>query len=393
MLLLSTSPLWAMVNGFAALGLVAGVVVTRQPEFFRLWALTKSDWGWVLFAAGLGGVLAYPVNRWVLAHWGSRSMLFRFGMAGGALLALVPWLPGFPGLLAGVFLQGVIYSGIGVATNHQGSEWELRQGQRVMGRLHATFFVGGVLSALLSALLGTLGVSLAIHMAGVGLLAAWLHCSAAVSLRGAFPAIPAGADMAPRGIGEGRPLGFLFGWCMVLEGGVMGWASVYLNRALGASEAVSGIGLAIFCGAMAIGRLLSDRLAARYGAATLVRAGAALCALSLGLAASLQQLPAAFLAFAATGFGLAAAAPTVFSAAGRVSGDAVAFVAGMGAIGGLLGPLVLGRIASQLSLHWVLAALAAVGLVVAWQARALAEPRPRPAAPPTPAIGSPHEPA
>jgi uncharacterized membrane protein YfcA len=65
----------------------------------------------------------------------------------------------------------------------------------------------------------------------------------------------------------------------------------------------------------------------------------------------------------------------------------------MGAIGGLLGPLVLGRIASQLSLHWVLATLAAVGLVVAWQARALAEPRPRPAGPPTPAIGSPHEPA
>ena len=391
MLHLSTAPLWAIVNAFAALGAVAGVLVTRQPEVFRLWALTRSDWGWVLFAAGLGGVLAYPVNRWVLAHWGSRRMLFRFGTAGGFLLALVPWLPALPGLLAGTFLQGAIYSGVGVAINHQASELELRQGLRVMGRLHATFFVGGVLSALLSSLCGALGVSLAIHMAGVGLLVAWLHRSAAVSLDSAFACAAAAVPEPPHGIGEGRGLGLLFGWCMVLEGGVMGWASVYLNQGLKASEGLSGIGLAVFSGAMAIGRLLSDGLVARYGAARLVRSGAAVCALALVSAAALHRLPVALVAFAATGLGLAAAAPTIFSAAGRRSGDAVAFVAGMGAIGGLLGPLVLGRIASGLSLDWVLAALAAVALVITWRADALAERGSVPGGCPPRPMGSTHE--
>lgn len=374
MFLVSTGPLWAIVNGFTALGAAAAVLVSRQPEFFRVWALTKSDWGWVLFAAGLGAVLSYPINRRALARWGSDTMLLRFGVAGGVLLAAIPWLPALPGLLAGIFLQGAIYSGVGVAINHLAAKWELEQGRRMMGRLHAMFFVGGVISALLSSLLGAVGVDLTLHMAGVGLLAAGLHASAAISLSNRFAAVAPAPGEALHKPDHGRALGRLFGWCMVLEGGVMGWASVYLNQGLKASEGISGIGLAVFSGAMAVGRILSDRLVGRHGAAALVRSGAALCALALALAAALKQLPVALLAFAATGFGLASAAPAVFSAAGRRSGDAVALVAGIGALGGLLGPLALGRIASALSLDWVLAALAAVGLVIARLAGALAEP-------------------
>lgn len=367
---LSTTPLWALINGFAALGAVASVLITRQPEFFSRWGLTSSDWGWVLFAAGLGGVLAYPLNRWVLAHWGSRSMLFRFGTAGGALLAMIPWLPGLPALLAGVFLQGVINSGVSVAINHQAAEWELHRGRRTMGRLHATFFMGSVLSAVLSSLLAALGIGLALHMAGVGLAVAWLHRSSALSLQSVPRPAPGGA--AHHGKVGGLALGLLLGWCTVLESGVMGWASVYLNQGLKASESVSGMGLAAFSGAMAIGRLFSDRLVTRHGPARLVRIGAGVCAVFLALAAGLQQMPMAFLAFAATGLGLAAAAPTIFSAAGRISGETLALVAGMGAMGGLLGPVLLGRVASLLSLDWVLAALAAVSLVIAWQAKTLA---------------------
>jgi len=373
MLLLSTRPLWAMVNGFAVLGAVASVLVTRQPEFFRLWSLTRSDWGWELVAAGLGGVLAYPVNRWVLARWGSRTMFLRHGTAGGVILALVPWLPGFPGLLAGIFVQSVIFSGVGVALNHQASELELHQGRRVMGRLHATFYVGSVASALLSSLLGALEVSLAIHMAAVGALTVWLNRSAACSLDVLPPSAPVAVENPRHDEGAGVALGLLFGWSMVLEGGVMGWASVYLNQSLGASAGVSGIGLAVFSASMALGRLCCDGLVVRYGAVSLMRTGGIACAFALAVAAGLQFVPVAFLAFAITGFGLAAAAPVVFSVAGRVSGETVALVAGIGAIGGLLGPLLLGRVASHLSLNWVLGTLALVSLVIAWQASALAE--------------------
>jgi MFS family permease len=160
---------------------------------------------------------------------------------------------------------------------------------------------------------------------------------------------------------------------MVLEGGLMGWTSVYLNQSLHASESLSGAGLAFFSGAMAFGRLFSDRLAAHYGALRLVRAGAVACAVSLLAATCLNVLPVALAAFAVCGLGLAAVAPVIFSAAGRVGGDAVALVTGMGAIGGLVGPLLLGRVASMLSLNWVLLTLGLVSAVIAWQAKVLGE--------------------
>lgn len=365
-------PLWALVTGFAALGGVGSVLMTRQPEFYHRWGLDNAEWGWVLFSGGLGGVLAYPLNRALLLRWGSRTMLHRFGTAGGIVLALIPWLPGLPGLLAGLFLQGMIYNGVSVAINHQAAQWELRQGRRMMGRLHATFFIGSVLSAFISGLLAAAGVNLAVHMAAVGLLAALVHRAAAATLRAEVTPPPDQVDVRPAA-DAWLGLGLLLCWCTVLESGVMGWASVYLSQALHAADSVAGFGLAVFSGAMALGRLASDGLVNRYGGARLVRLGGCLCAAALLLAAWLQAMPLALLAFAVTGLGLAAAAPVIFSAAGRMGGEALALVAGLGALGGLLGPLLLGRVASLLSLEWVLSLLAAVSVVIAWQARVLGE--------------------
>lgn len=363
-------PLWALVTGFAALGGVGSVLMTRQPEFYHRWGLDNAEWGWVLFSGGLGGVLAYPLNRALLLRWGSRTMLHRFGTAGGIVLGLIPWLPGLPGLLAGLFLQGMIYNGVSVAINHQAAQWELHQGRRMMGRLHATFFIGSVLSAFVSGLLAAAGVNLALHMAAVGLLAALVHRAAAATLRAEAAAPAEQVDVRPA-VDAWLGLGLLLCWCTVLESGLMGWASVYLSQALHAADSVAGFGLAVFSGAMAVGRLFSDGLVNRYGGARLVRFGGCLCAVALFLAAWLPTMPLALLAFAATGLGLAAAAPVIFSAAGRMGGEALALVAGLGALGGLLGPLLLGRVASFLSLPSVLLILAGVSAVIAWQARVL----------------------
>ena len=100
----------ALITGFASMGVVGSVLMTRQPEFQSLWSLDAAEWGWVLFAVGFGGVMSFPINRWFLARIGSRAMIGRFGIAGGVVMALIPWLPGLEGLLAGMFLQGMIYN-------------------------------------------------------------------------------------------------------------------------------------------------------------------------------------------------------------------------------------------------------------------------------------------
>ncbi|BAL24978.1 MFS transporter [Azoarcus sp. KH32C] len=378
MLKYKLGPLWALLNGFVALGAVGSVLMARQPEFVARWGLDNAEWGWVLFAGGLGGVLAYPVNRWVLARWGSRVMLARFGLAGGVVLASIPWLPGLPGLLVGLFAQGMIYNGVGVAINHQAAEWELRQSTRMMGRLHATFYVGNVLSAFLSSILAALGVGLALHMAAVGLAVAAIHRFVAANLE------PAPAEHAQAAPPPHVPLelylgtGLLFGSSIVLEHGMMGWSSAYLSQELKAGPGVAGLGLAFFSGAMALGRMFSDGFVTRHGPRNVVRRGAIVSAIALTLAAMLGSVPVAMLAFGAVGLGLAAAAPVVFSAVGRIGGEALAFVSGIGALGGLLGPLLLGRVASFVSLNGVLVTLAAVSVLIAWQARVLGAQAERP---------------
>lgn len=362
----------ALIIGFASLGAVGSVLVTRQPEFQSRWALDAADWGWVLFATGLGSVLAYPINRWFFRRLGSRSMMSRFGIAGGVVMALIPWMPGVPGLLLGMFAQGMIYNGVSLAVNHQAAQWELRENARMMGRLHATFYLGTMISAFVSSLLAAVGLALPLHMAAVGLLAALMHRRAAAQLPPApAPTGPAASTAVPAG--GWQTLGILAAAHGIVESGVMGWSAIYLNQGLDSGESVAGLALALFAGAMAVGRFATDAVVTRFGPAPVIVFGALASGLALGATAAFQSVATTMFALAVSGFGLAAAAPIIFSAAGRMGGEALALIMSLGAFGGLLGPLLLGQIAKIVSLGAVMTALAGVSLLMAWQARALRE--------------------
>jgi MFS family permease len=105
---------------------------------------------------------------------------------------------------------------------------------------------------------------------------------------------------------------------------------------------------------MAIGRLLGDRLAARFGPARLIR-GCAVVATG-GLAAGLLcATPAAALAgFALFGAGLSCTFPQLLSAAGSADpvrpGRGIAGVAGLGYLGMLGGPVLIGGCADVVGL-------------------------------------------
>ncbi len=369
----SPSPyLGALVTGFASLGVVGSVLVTRQPEFQQRWALDAADWGWVLFATGLGSVLAYPINRWFFRRLGSRTMMSRFGIAGGAVMALIPWLPDLPGLLLGMFAQGMIYNGVSLAVNHQAAQCEVRENVRMMGRLHATFYVGTMISAFVSSLMAALALALSLHMAAIGLLAAVLHARAARQLPPA-PVAAGATSGAAVPAGGWQTLGILAAAHSIVESGIMGWSAIYLNQRLHSGESVAGLGLAVFSGAMAIGRFATDAVATRFGSGRVIVIGALACGVALGVTAASASVSTTMVALAVSGFGLAAVAPILFSAAGRMGGEALALVMSLGAVGGLLGPLLLGQVAKIVSLGTVMSALAAVGLLMAWLARGLRE--------------------
>lgn len=113
---------------------------------------------------------------------------------------------------------------------------------------------------------------------------------------------------------------------------------------------------------MVIGRLAGDRLTARYGRVALVRWGALIAAVGLGVALGIGSVASTLAGFACVGAGYSVIIPLVFGAAGRVkgvsSGAGIATVTTTGYLGFLSGPAIIGYAAELFTLR------AALGIVV-----------------------------
>jgi MFS family permease len=145
---------------------------------------------------------------------------------------------------------------------------------------------------------------------------------------------------------------------MLCEGAAADWAAVYLRNSMHTVPLVAGMGFAIYALAMLAVRLSGNRLFSRFAAHHLLPLLAVIA--TLGFAAGLViGRPASVLAgFALLGAGLGSVVPMTLRAAGAVgnvsTGRAVASVAGCGWAGYVVGPVVIGAIASSTTLHTAL---------------------------------------
>jgi MFS family permease len=366
----SFRPLWALTGCFISLGVVGNTLFSRYPAFQVQFQLSAADWGFTLFALGLGGLTAYPLNRLLLLRWGSRAMIQRCGMLLGAWLVCVPWAFNTVQLWLGVYILGVLVNAINVGVNSQAAWMELSSGQRNMGKLHAMFYFGTAVSAVLSSALVASHFGIRMHFGLVGILLAVAYWQLADRLLPDMARLNnQGAVLLPNPPIAG--LGVLAACAALVEGGVNGWITLYLHDVLAASESVAALGIAVFSAAMMTGRLLTDSHADRWGALRLVRLGTLLAAIALGVAVISHSLLLMFLALVIVGLGQAAIFPLLFSTAGRLGGNAISGVASMGSGGGLVGPLLLGRVAAAASLPGVLLTVAGGLLALSWRAKSL----------------------
>jgi len=119
---------------------------------------------------------------------------------------------------------------------------------------------------------------------------------------------------------------------------------------------------------MAAGRMVGDRLSARFGSVTLVRASGLLAGLGLAAGLLIGTQAAAIAGFALLGAGLAGIFPQIVSAAVRLdparSGRNIGRIAAIAYSGLLGGPVMIGAASSGIGLRDALLIPAALAVLV-----------------------------
>jgi hypothetical protein len=361
---------WAITAVFFADGALFGTWVSRIPALSDRVHADPGILGLCLLAPAAAAVVSMPLVGRVLP--GRSSALFcRASVAGLMVAILLPAVAGsVPALAASLLVVGVVNSTLDLVMNAQGVSIERRMNQPILSSLHAAFSFGGFAGAGLGALAAALDVAPLPHFAfaaallgtPVLLMTGWLprddHDVDAHAPRLRWTRIPARLAL----------LGVACFFSLLAEGGASDWSAKLVRDDLAGTAALGAVTYAVFSVGMGAGRLLADRLWARWGAAGLLRRSGALAALGFAVGLGVGTVPSAVAGFAALGLGLAGVVPTVFRAGadhpGVSTGPALAAVSSLGYLGFLAGPPIIGAIAQLTSLRLASGVLVLAGLVV-----------------------------
>ena len=351
---------------FLVLGVLIGAWGAHIPSIKAHHGLSEGSLSAVLLAAAVGAVSSLFTAGRVMAALGARRTAAGAAVLGGGLLGSVLAFQGLPMslLLLQVMALGACMCLFDVALNTEGTTLERLGGRPVMSHLHGMFSVGGMLGAgAVAALLGVgiaPGVQLWALGLGVALVAVWAARGMLQEEGRATVGMPQSSAQAhfvwPRG--QLLVIGLLILAGMTAEGAMYDWCVLYLQQELGQPQSQAALGYAVFSASMAASRFAGDALRARYDERTLLRCGAGLAAGAMAVVLLSAHPVVAWVGFALVGAGLAPVAPILFSAATRVPGvspaAAIASVTSVGYSGFMLGPPLIGALATASSLTWAL---------------------------------------
>ncbi|WP_328663793.1 MFS transporter [Streptomyces sp. NBC_00328] len=350
---------------FVLCGTLMGAWVVHIPAAEERVGISHATLGGLLVLLGLGAFTGMQVAGPLTDRFGARVVVPTGGVLCGAALVL-PGLAHDPWTLAGALLVfGFCNGWLDVSMNAHAVHVEKAYGRPVMSGFHATFSVGGVIAALVGAGAATAGLEPVASMAVMGAVGVVIALASARALLPRSPAVagpgfmedPEVAPTVTRRAAGGRVwlLAVLALMVMLCEGAANDWSALHLKDVLGASAGTAAFAYGTFAAAMTIGRLVADRLVARFGSVAILRHGAAMAAAGITLVALGPWMWAAFTGWALFGLGLSGTVPQLFSAAGHTdpaaAGANVSRVAGLGYVGMLAGPAVIGWLTHLVALN------------------------------------------
>ena len=355
----------AVVAVFFVHGFLFASWTAHIPELKQHLGLTDGRLGLALIGAPIGSVLALVVAARILPRVGSRPMV-RLSLLGYCVSGPFIGLTGSFGTFFVAFLLWGFFQGmLDVSMNTQAITVERFSDRVLMPGFHGSWSSGTLVGAVTGAAAVALGVSLSEQLLVLAvpclLAVGWLTTRMIPDRRlGDDPDASIDRRSESHGVLQ-RELLVLGGIAfadMLCEGAVADWAAVYLHNSLHSVALVAGMGFAIYSLAMLAVRLSGNRLFTRFAVHRSLTLLAGIATLGFAVGLAIATPVSVLVGFALLGVGLGCVVPMTLRAAGAVrnvnTGGAVATVAGCGWAGFVVGPVVIGAIASATKLHTAL---------------------------------------
>ncbi len=355
------------VHGVIAVFFVHGMLfaswVAHIPQVRAHLGIGLGLLGVALLGAPVGSILAMTAAGYLVPRLGSRRVL-RTGMVGYCLAGS---LLGVAGSLITFFLVfmlwGLFQGTLEVSMNTQAVAVESAQRRSVMPVFHGSWSLG----ALAGAGIGTVAVALGVPLTTQLLFLGGVSLAALALLTTRLLANDRNShDDAP--VVERRRGSWLTAAVLVLcvvaladmlcEGAAADWSAVYLRSSLNASGVILGLAYSLYSLVMVGTRFAGPRLLAKWPRHRVLPGFTAVATVGFAVGLAAHDTAITLIAFCCLGAGCALVIPTTYSTVGETAsanpGRAVALVSGVGWVGFVAGPPLIGQIASTTSLRFAL---------------------------------------
>ena len=366
----------ALRTQFFVLGMLFATWGVHVPTVKGHYGLGEQALAIAMLAGGVGALAALAQAGRIVGRYGPSVVTAAMGVLCCVAVASLLAFPAYAALLVVMLVFGTTGSLFDVAINAEASEIERLAARPLMSGFHGLFSLGGMAGAGLGSAAPALGLTPQGHLllaTGAAAVAALLASRAMLPVPEHDPEEKRPLSLQTFAKGPLLLLGVLASMGLIAEGAMYDWSVLFMKQERASSESTAALAYASFSGAMAVGRFGGDWVRARMSGTLLMRASGVLAAAGMALVLAVPSPWIALLGFAGVGLGLSNVVPVLFSAASQAPGvspaHGIAAVSGVGYLGMMAGPPLIGLVAEHSSLSAGLVVVVVFAVFMALSAR------------------------
>lgn len=358
---------WFIFVFFFLSGIISASLSSRLPDLQHMLKVNNSVFGVVLSSLYAGLFIGLSFASWLVASYGSKKVMIITCILSGLCLVLAGMFSSYILAMLVLFLMGISRTIFNLSANTGAIEVQALYDRPIIAGFHGVWSLACFVAGGIGQLMISLNVSPFLHF----LLIAAFVCVSIGFLKNKKQGLSIVKERRPFFVKPDKYL-FLLGLMalctMVCEGAMFDWSVNYFEKVVHAKRNLLTLGYLSFVIAMALGRLVGDKLIAEFGMFRVLLINGILLAIGFSVAATFPLVVPAALGFLLIGIGDSVMVPVIYLLATRspkmTAAYSLSIVTFIGYTGFLIGPLLIGNISQYFGLPTAFYCLSGISLVI-----------------------------